>query len=71
MMDDIYYSKALFFVRPGYLHNSLGLFGETMFPEIITIFLFIPKIRKYDTGGLFIRERSCVESYNFPGAVHI
>lgn len=73
MMDHLYYSKIIlsFFVQPGYLHNSLGLFSENCPPspllEIITIFFLVRKIRKYDTGGLFIRE----SRYNSPDSVHI
>lgn len=67
MMDDIYYSKSLFFVQPGYLHNSLGLFAERCSQKLLPFPFFIPKIHKYDTGGLFISGKE-VESYNFPGA---
>lgn len=43
MMDDIYYSKCLFFVQPGYyLHNSLGLFAEPC-PQKLLSFRFHPK----------------------------
>lgn len=42
MMDDIYYSKCLFFVQPGYLHNSLGLFAEPCSQKLLS-FPFHPK----------------------------